>query len=148
MTDANLYWTLAGKAFVALSPVLLAALSWLSFKATALINQKTRSEALRTALTRLDDAAFAAAREAESVVVQKLKETMLDGVLSEQDRREVRDATVDSIRRQLGLRGIVETSKALGLTDPEMNQFLATRAQSAAHELKRMNGAAVRSSYK
>ncbi len=140
MTDSNVVWAFAGKALVALSPVLLAALSWLSFKLSQLINAKVRGEALRTTLLRVDDAVTAAVRETQQVLVDKLKPTTADGVLTEDERRQVRQAVLDSIRWQLGMRGIAEASKVLGFRNGEIERFLSTRVEASVHQL-RMNGA-------
>ncbi len=137
--DGDAVWTIAGKALVALSPILFAALSWLSLKLALLINAKTRSESLKSTLLRLDDAALAAVQEAEQVLVNRLRTMSADGGLTEDERGRVKEAVLESVRAQMGMRGIAEASRVLGFRNGEIDRFLSTRVEASVHRL-RMNG--------
>ncbi len=66
-------WAHLARAVEALSPLLLAALGWLSLQVAAFINTHVRNERLRGVLARVDDAVLVAVREIEQVYVSRLK---------------------------------------------------------------------------
>jgi hypothetical protein len=128
-----------------LSPVLLAALTWLAAKAAQFIHAKVKNEYLRGVLVRLDDAVLAAVREVHQVTVEELKAASADGRLTPEERARVRARAIETVRTHLGTRGLGELAKVLGLDDGGIEKLLATRVEAAVHDLKRaranhMNG--------
>jgi hypothetical protein len=67
------YGELGLKVFEALSPLLLAALTWVAAKAAQYIAAKVKNEYVRGVLVRLDDAVVAAVREVQQVTVEAIK---------------------------------------------------------------------------
>ena len=134
------------KVFQVLSPVLLAALTWVAAKTAQLIHAKVRSEVLRGVLLRVDDAILAAVREVHQVTVEELKSASADGRLTPEDRARVKARAIETVRAHLGARGVAELAKVLGLESGGVEKLLSTRLEAAVHDLKRtranhMNGA-------
>src|SRR6266545_852758 len=119
-TGSPEWWNVAGQAILALSPVLLAALSWLSLQAAGLIQVKVKHENVRGTLLRLDDAVFVAVRQIQQVIVDQLKAASADGTLTADERRHVKVATLEAIRSYMGPKGILEICRILGLKDDEL----------------------------
>jgi hypothetical protein len=120
-----------------LSPVLLAALTWLAAKVAQLIHAKVRNEYLRGVLVRLDDAVLAAVREVHQVTVEELKARSADGKLTPEERARVKQVAIDAVKSHLGKRGIGELARVLGLEGGAIDKLLATRVEAAVHDLKR-----------
>ncbi len=148
----NMLWTHVARGAEALSPLFLAALSWLSLRIAAFINAKVRNERLHGILARLDDAVFMAVREVEQVFVSMLKTASEDGGLTAKERRQAKDAALQAARSYLGARGLAELSKVLGLHDDEVDRVLAARVEAAVYNLRaqptRMLGSVLRSALK
>lgn len=119
-----------------LSPVLLAALTWLAAKVAQLIHAKVKNEYLRGVLVRLDDAVLVAVREVHQVTVEELKAASADGKLTPDERARVKQVAVDAVKSHLGKRGLAELAKVLGLGDGLIDKLLGTRVEAAVHDLK------------
>jgi hypothetical protein len=54
----------------------------------------------------------------------------------------VNQAAIDSVKSHLGMKGIAELAKILGLEGGAVEKLLSTRVEAAVHDLKvaRMNG--------
>lgn len=145
-------WAHLGNALQALSPIVLAALSWLSLRVAALINTKVKNERLHGILTRLDDAVFAAVREVEQVYVSMIKTASEDGSLTAEERRQAKDAALQAARTHLGPRGLAELGKVLGMNEDEVDRAIGTRVESAVYSLRaqpsRVLGSVLRSALK
>ena len=125
-----------------LSPVLLAALTWVAAKVAQLISAKVKHEWLRGVLIRLDDAVLNATREVQQVVVNEIKAGRADGKLTAEERAQVKARAIESIRSHLGMKGLTELARVLGLEDGCLEKLLSTRVEAAVHDLRRsyMNG--------
>ena len=134
-TGSSEWWNVAGQAILALSPVLLAALSWLSLQAAGLIQVKVKHENVRGTLLRLDDAVFVAVRQIQQVIVDQLKAASADGTLTADERRQVKAATLEAIRSYMGPKGILEICRILGLKDDELERVVGPRVDAAVFEL-------------
>jgi len=128
--------TTAWNVFELLGPVLLAGLSWLSVKAAQLISVKVKNEQLKAVLLRLDDVILAAVREAQQVLVDKLKATSADGALTPDQRTQAKQAAIDSAKSQLGATGLAEVGKTFGLESAAVDKLLSTRVEATVHRLK------------
>src|SRR6478736_133089 len=106
-------WTVIGRAIDVLSPVLLAAFSWLSFQIAAYVSARVKNEKHRAALRRLDETVFVAVREVEQVLVASLKTGRADGTLTQAERIEVKSAAAKAVRAYLGAKGWLELGSAL-----------------------------------
>lgn len=125
-----------------LSPVLLAALTWLAAKVAQLINAKVKNEYLRGTLVRLDDAVLAAVREVQQVTVEALKIASADGKLTPEERAQVKAKAMEAVKSHLGMKGLAELAKVLGLSGDAIERMLSTRVEAAVHDLRhaRLNG--------
>jgi hypothetical protein len=137
MTNMNdSLWAAFARAIDALSPVFLAALSWLAIRIAALINTRVKGEKVRAVLHRLDDAVFTAVREVEQVLVVSLKTASADGSLTEAERAEVKDAATKAVRGYVGAKGWLEFGAVLGLSNDELERVLAARVEAAVYDLR------------
>jgi hypothetical protein len=130
------YGELGLKIFEALSPLLLAALTWAAAKLAQYIQAKVKSEYLRGVLVRLDDAVLAAVREIQQVTVEAIKAASADGKLTPEERAKVKQAAIDSVKSHLGTKGLAELAKILGLEGGAIEKLLSTRVEAAVHDLK------------
>jgi hypothetical protein len=119
-----------------LSPVLLAALTWVSAKVAQLISAKVKNEYLRGVLGRLDDAVLAAVREVQQVTVDAIKAASADGKLTPEERARVKQVAIDAVKSHLGAKGLAELARILGLEDGAIDKLLSTRVEAAVHDLK------------
>jgi hypothetical protein len=145
-------WAHLANTIHAFSPLLLAALSWLSLRVAALINAKVKNERLHSVLSRLDDAVFVAVREVEQVFVSLLKTASQDGSLTADERRQAKEAALQAARSYLGPRGLAELGKVLGMNEDEVDRAIGSRVESAVYSLRaqptRVLGSVVRSALK
>lgn len=147
MTDT--LWAHLARATEALSPLLLAALGWLSLQVAAFINTHVRNERLRGVLARVDDAVLVAVREIEQLYVSRLKNASADGELTADERKDAKDAAVTAARSYLGARGLVELGKVLGIPLDDVDRVVSARVEAAVYNLRsqptRMLGSVLRS---
>jgi hypothetical protein len=136
------YGELGLKVLQILSPILLAALTWVAAKAAQYIQAKVKNEYLRGVLVRLDDAVLTVVREVQQVTVEAIKSGSADGKLTPDERARVKQAAIDSVKSHLGMKGISELAKILGLESGAVDKLLSTRVEAAVHDLKasRANG--------
>jgi len=134
MTEA--LWTVVERAIDALSPVLLAAFSWLSFQIAAYVSARVKNEKHRVALRRLDETVLVAVREVEQVLVVSLKSASADGTLTQAERADVKSAASNAVRAYLGAKGWLELGMALGLAEHELERALAARVEAAVYDLR------------
>jgi hypothetical protein len=130
------YGELGLKVLQVLSPILLAALTWVAAKVAQYIQAKVKNEYLRGVLVRLDDAVLAAVREVQQVTVEAIKSASADGKLTGEERARVKQAAIDSVKSHLGMKGIAELAKILGLESGSIEKLLSTRVEAAVHDLK------------
>jgi hypothetical protein len=145
----NTLWAQLARAAEALSPLLLAALGWLSLQVAAFINTHVRNERLRGVLARVDDAVLVAVREIEQLYVSRLKNASADGELTAEERKDAKDAAVAAARSYLGARGLVELGKVLGIPLDDVDRVVSARVEAAVYNLRaqptRMLGSVLRS---
>ena len=134
MTEA--LWTVVGRAIDAVSPVLLAAISWLSFQVAAYVSARVKNEKHRAALRRLDETVLVAVREVEQVLVVSLKTASPHGTLTQAERADVKNAAANAVRAYLGAKGWLELGMALGLAEHELERVLAARVEAAVYDLR------------
>ncbi|MFH0899711.1 MAG: hypothetical protein V2A73_03685, partial [Pseudomonadota bacterium] len=120
-----------------LSPVLLAALTWVAAKVAQLINAKVRGETVRNILLRLEDATVAAVRDVYQSVVEEIKSASVDGKLTAEERLRVKARAIATVRAHLGMKGLAELATVLGLDDGAVQQMISTRVEATVHDLKR-----------
>jgi hypothetical protein len=127
-----------------LSPVLLAALTWAAAKLAQLIRAKVKSEYLRGALVRLDDAVFTAVKDLQQSVVEEIKAASADGKITEDEKKRIKEKALASVKSHLGTKGLSELATVLGLDGGAIEGFLSSKVEAAVHDLRRasaVNGA-------
>jgi hypothetical protein len=129
-------WAVVGRALDALSPVLLAAFSWLSLQLAGYVSARVKNEKHRAALRRLDETVLVAVREVEQVLVVSLKTASADGTLTQAERGEVKNAAANAVRVYLGAKGWLELGIALGLSTHELERVLSARVEAAVYDLR------------
>ncbi len=127
---------IAVQVFQLLSPVLLAALTWMAAKVAQLINARVKNEYLRGVLVRLDDTVLAVVREVNQVTVDAIKAASVDGRLPPGAREAVKNAALTAIKSHLGPKGIAEIAKVLGLKTDGLDRLIGTKIEAAVHGLK------------
>jgi hypothetical protein len=130
------FWAVVGRAIDALSPVLLAAFSWLSFQIAAYLKARVKNEKHRAGLRRLDEAVFVAVREVEQRLVASLRTASVDGTLTQAEGGEVKTAATNAVRAYLGAKSWLELGLALGLSELELDRVLAARVEAAVYDLR------------
>ena len=130
-------WSTIGlRALEFLSPLLLTALTWLMAKAAQLIAAHLKNAYLRGVLLRLDDAILVSIKEVSQTTVDAIKAGSADGTLSDADKARVKQAALDSVKSHLGMKGLLELAKILGLDDGALEKVLSTRIEAGVHDLK------------
>jgi hypothetical protein len=127
---------LALKALQVVSPLLMAALGWMATRLAKLINARIHSEHTRDVLLRLEQIVFTVVREVQQVMVDELKADSDNGRLSFNARERVKRAALDTVRDELGKRGLAELARVLGREEHTIDHVLVTRIEAAVHELR------------
>jgi hypothetical protein len=122
--------------FKALSPVLLAAVTWVAARLGQWINARVRNEYLRGVLLRLDDAVLGVVREVHQVTVDALKAATVDGKLPPGARESLKQAALNAIKSHIGPRGVGEMVRVLGLSAEGVDRLIGTKIEATVHDLK------------
>jgi hypothetical protein len=130
-----------------LSPILLAALTAASAKLAQLIRAKVQNEYLKGLLIRLDDAVLTTVKDLEQSMVEQIKAASADGKITDDEKKQIRDAALTAVKSNLGTKGRAEVAKILGLQGGGMDGLLSSKIEAAVHDLHRtaaIPGGAVR----
>lgn len=122
--------------FKVLSPVLLAVVTWLGAKSAQWLSARIKNEYLRSVLVRLDDAVVSVVRELHQVTVDALKASSPDGKLTAGTRETVKRAALDAIKSHLGVGGLNEVARVLGLKTDAVDRLINTKIEAAVHDIK------------
>ena len=128
--------TLALKAFEILSPLILLLLAWIAARLATLIRAKTKNEYLRGTLLRLEDAVVAVVKELQQTVVNAIKRASADGVITPAEKEEIKKAAFDKIRSYLGMRGLSDLGRILGLDGAAVDGLIASKIEAAVYDLR------------
>ena len=118
-----------------LTPVLLAALGWLSWRAAGWIKAHTKNAQVQGILLRLDDAVFTAVSSLEQTVVVAAKTAASDGQLTKSDGAAVKAAALAEIKSHLGPKGIAELQAILGIKADGLDSFLSSRIEASVLQM-------------
>lgn len=134
--DNSTVFGIVSQVIVALSPVILAALTWLSTELARLINAKVKDANTRNILNRMDDTAFMIIRELEQSVVTNLKDKNEDGKLTPEEIADIQKKAMDKLFTYMG-NEINGASKVLGLSnDTALREFIRGRIEAALHAVR------------
>jgi len=129
-----------------LSPVLLAALTWVAAKLAQLLRAKIKNEYLKGALVRLDDAILVAVKDLQQSVVDEIKAASADGKISDDEKKRIKEKALANVKAHLGTKGLSELATILGLDGGALDGVLSSRVEAAVHDLRAqtsaINGAA------
>ena len=126
----------AWRLFEFVAPLAALGLTWWSIRAAQLAAAKTKTEHVARVLLLVDNVVLAAAREAQQVLVDKLKATSRDGNLTTEQGAETKQAALDSARAQLGRHGLADIAATLGLEPEGVDGLLGGRIEAAVHRIK------------
>jgi hypothetical protein len=102
------------------------ALSW--------VRDRAKSQRVKDALGRIDDAAEAAVRDVSNTLVDGLRK---DGALTPDARAKLKEAAVEKIRASLGRLNVDGMRGVLGFqSDKELVEFLETKVEQAVFDMK------------
>lgn len=130
-----------------LSPVLLAALTWAAAKLAQLIRAKVKNEYLKGVLVRLDDAVFTAVKDLQQSVVAQIKKASSDGKITDNEKKQIKERAVASVKSHIGTKGLAEAAKILGLEGGAFDSLLSSKVEAAVHDLRRTAAIASGSSH-
>lgn len=134
---SNLLWSL----FQAASPLILAAVTYLSVRLASLIKAKTSNAYLQGVLLRLNDAVVVAVKEVNQTMVEALKASD-GGKLSETSKQNAKLAALQTIKAHLGPKGIAELAEVFGVAGVALDNLLGTRIEAAVGASKPVPGGA------
>ena len=120
-----------------LSPVLLAVLTAASAKLAQFIRAKVQNEYLQGLLIRLDDAVVTAVKGLEQSVVEQIKAANADGKITNDEKKQIRDAAIAAVKSNLAANGLTELAKILGMQDAAMDGLFSSKIEAAVHDLRR-----------
>ena len=124
------------KGYEVLSPLLLAAVTWVAAKLAQFTAARVRSEYVRGVLVRLDDAVIAVVREVQQVTVDEIKAASSDGKLPAEARERAKRAAITTVKSYIGPKGLAQLTKVLGIEPTQVDQIISTRVEAAVHDLK------------
>jgi hypothetical protein len=117
-----------------LSPLLVAVLTWASWKMANYIKAHTKNQQVQAALLRLNDAVTTSVEAVEQTLVSNFKMAG-NGTLSPDDGNKARKQALDQIKANLGNKGLSDMMSVLGVETPAaMEGLLAYKVE--AHVLK------------
>ena len=125
-----------------LSPVLLAAVTWAAAKLAQLIRAKVQNEYLKGVLVRLDDAVFTAVKDLQQSVVEQIKAVSTDGKITDDEKRQIKERAVATVKSHIGTKGLAEVAKILGLGGSALETLLSSKVEAAVHDLRQSADAA------
>lgn len=135
------YAELGWEIFKAISPLLLAALTWLSVKASGWVKAKTNNTTIGGMLGRATTLAFTVVKEAQQVFVKQMKDDSKDGVWTDVEKAKAKKMAMDSLKSHLGMKGLKELGQVLGLNGEGIEGFLSSQIESAVHDIKKIGDA-------
>jgi len=122
--------------FQFLSPLVLGAITWVAAKLAQYISARVKNEYLRGVLVRLDDTVVSVVREIHQVTVDALKASSVDGKVPPGAREAIRNAALMAIKSYLGVKGLGQLARVLGLDGDAVDRLIGTKVEAAVHDLK------------
>lgn len=131
------FGTVVVNVLLALSPVTLAGLTWLSLKLAEFIRAKVDHTYLQGVLLRLNDSVLIAVKDVEQRLVEEARDATQDRKLTPQEARRFKEVAMGQLRSYLGPKGLQELSRILGLSSAGVNSVLDAKIEAAVLDLKR-----------
>lgn len=140
---AQLWAQVAPTVLTIVSSALVAVLTWGANEVRKLIAAKVHNEQLAGALTRLNDAVFAAVKEVEQTTAAALREANADGKITEEEKKQIKEAAITAAKSYLGPKGIGELVKVMGFNgdaDERIAALVSGKIEAAVHDIKAASG--------
>jgi hypothetical protein len=122
--------------FKILSPILMAVVTWAGAKLALLLDARIKNEYLHGVLVRLDHHVVSVVREVNQVTVEAIKNASVDGRIPPGARETIKNAALGAVKAHLGVEGLAELGRVLGLDSPAVDRLIGTRIEATVHELK------------
>jgi hypothetical protein len=119
-----------------LTPAIAALVAALVGLATKWLAARIGNEQAKRVLADLADEVDLVVREVEQTLVEKLKTARKDGKLTEAERADALKAALDTVKRNLGTRGVAMLQRATGLGETALEGYLRTRIEASIHGLR------------
>lgn len=120
-----------------LSPLVMLGLGYVSKLLADLIKAKTKNEYLSGVLVRLNTSVVDAVKAIEQSVVEEIKKASADGVITDAERLSIKQAALDAVKSYLGVKGLNEIGKVLGLSNAAVEGLISDKIEAAVHDLKK-----------
>ena len=132
MTFSSLFYM----AIEALSPVLLAVLTWAGAKVVTWIQANVNNSYLRNTLVRVDDAVVTAVKELQQTIVDEIKAANADGNIDDTESERIKSMALANVKSYLGTKGLLMVGKVLGLVGDTLDRYLGSRIEATVHDLR------------
>lgn len=117
--------------------------AWVAVKLGKLITAKIANEYLKGVLVRLNDTVFTIVKELEQTVVRELKAANDDGKVTPEEREKIKEAALAAVKSHIGMKGLAEVGKVLGLSAETVDSFIGAKVEAAVHDLRAASTASV-----
>jgi hypothetical protein len=123
-----------GDVLLAMSPLLIAAVSWLAVKLGNLIKSKTDNALLSSGLLRLNHAVFLIVKELMQTVAEDLKKANADGKLTDTEKKQIKDAALAKLKSYIGFG---EIARLFSLeSEAKAAEFAGSLIENAVRDVK------------
>ena len=119
-----------------LGAVAMPFLTWAAGRVATYFAAKTQSQQVGTAISSANDAVLTVVAELEQTMVATLKSKSGQGTLTAKDVDEVRAAALDKVMSYLGPNGVALISKALGIPNDKLGDWLQGKIQAAVYSMR------------
>jgi len=120
-----------------ITPLVIAGLGYLSKLLADLIRAKTRNEYLSSVLVRLNVAVLDVVKAIEQNVVKEIKRANEDGKITDEEKQTIKSIALNSVKSYLGVKGLAQLGKILGLDSNAIDSMIETKIESAVLDLKK-----------
>lgn len=110
--------------------------TWGGARLIALIDAKTKNEAVAGVLSRLASAVMTVVLDVNGTVKAKYIALAADGNISDADKKELAKVGLDKVKEHLGAKGLQELAAVLGLKGDLIDSFLSSHIEAAVESLK------------
>ena len=124
-----------------LSPLLVAGLTWVSVKVADLVRAKVKNTYLEGTLVRLNDTVFTVVKDMNQTVVKGIKaakdpDSPGGTSLTKEEKNSIKSQAMSEVKALLGIKGLGELAKVLGLSDGSVHQFIGAKIEAAVADTK------------
>ena len=122
-------------------PVLMGLLGLAFARLGMWLKTRTKHQQLATALMHLNDSVATAVRQVEQTIRPLLTEAAMDGVITAQERAQLKAQAMLAVKAYLGEQGMANVQSALGLqSEGHLETMLDGRIEAAVLEMKQGAG--------